>query len=151
MGQGHIYWNIVENKRTAGGYIFLRQVLYLGGVNNAQQETWRKTINFFEYALYKQVAIFLENKPLPGKGCNAIQIRINELEIKKPCQWEADWLFCELWGLFWKDKLLLSRKGRQLLNVFKTLTTYRRIDLGSEWRLIGYGIFKTLWKCIEQH
>ena len=43
-GKPHRYWNIVENKRTTGGRIVQRQVLYLGEINDSQQEAWRKTI-----------------------------------------------------------------------------------------------------------
>lgn len=64
------------------------------------------------------------------------------MEIKRPRQWGACWLFpfCELGSLleldrFWKDKLLPGRKGTRCLNVLKTLTAYRLIDPGSEWRL----------------
>jgi hypothetical protein len=30
-GKEHRYWSIVENRRTAGGRVVQRQVLYLGG------------------------------------------------------------------------------------------------------------------------
>ena len=66
-GKEHRYWNIVENKRTAGGRVVQRQVLYLGEINDSQQETWRKTIEVFEYGqtLPRQMAIFPEDRPLP--------------------------------------------------------------------------------------
>ena len=35
-GKEHRYWNIVENKRTAGGRVVQRQVLYLGEINDSQ-------------------------------------------------------------------------------------------------------------------
>jgi len=46
----------------------------------------------------------------------------------------------ELWeqlGLdgFWQDRLRPSREGTRWLHVLKTLTCYRLIDPGSEWRL----------------
>lgn len=47
-GKQHRYWNIVENKRTAGGRVVQRQVLYLGKINDSQKESWRKTIEVFE-------------------------------------------------------------------------------------------------------
>jgi len=57
-----------------------------------------------------------------------------------PRQWGACWLALELWaqmGLdaFWRSRLPASRKETHWLNVLKTLTTYRLVDPGSEWRL----------------
>lgn len=141
-GKPHRYWNIVENKRTSGGRVVQRQVLYLGEINDSQQEAWRKTIEVFEYGQEspRQMAIFPDDRPLPKGACNAVHVKLNEIEIKRPRQWGACWLFCELWGQlqldrFWQDKLLPGRKGTRWLNVLKTLTAYRLIDPGSEWRL----------------
>ena len=141
-GKSHRYWNIVENKRTSGNRIVQRQVLYLGEINDNQQDVWRKTIEVFEEGdkQPKQMSLFPEDVLIPESQHNAIHVRLNELQIKNPRQWGACWLFCELWNLleldrFWKDKLLPSRKGTRWLNVFKTLTAYRLIDPGSEWRL----------------
>jgi transposase len=141
-GKQHRYWNIVENKRVAGGRIVQRQVLYLGEINDHQQRIWRKTIEVFEDGKTesRQISLFPEDRPLPTDDCNAIHVRLNELKIKNPRQWGACWLFCELWEQlqldnFWRDKLLPSRQGTRWLNVFKTLVAYRLIDPGSEWRL----------------
>ena len=59
-GKEHCYWNIVENKRTAGGCVVQRQGLHLGEINDSQQEGWGKTIEVFEYVqtLPEQMAIF---------------------------------------------------------------------------------------------
>ena len=141
-GKSHRYWNIVENKRIKGSRIVQRQVLYLGEINDNQQDSWRKTIEVFEdgHKQSQQMLLFPEEVSSPKNQHNAIHVRLNELQIKKPRQWGACWLFCELWNLleldqFWKDKLLPSREGTRWLNVFKTLAAYRLIDPGSEWRL----------------
>ena len=47
-GKEHRYWNLVENRRVAGGHVVQRQVLYLGEINDSQQEVWRKSIEVFE-------------------------------------------------------------------------------------------------------
>src|SRR5208282_1989463 len=39
-GKEHRYWSIVESKRCAGGKVVQRQVLYLGEINDSQQEAW---------------------------------------------------------------------------------------------------------------
>ena len=50
------------------------------------------------------------------------------------------WLALDVWeqlqlDAFWHERLPPSRKGTSWLNVLKTLTCYRLIDPGSEWRL----------------
>ena len=46
-GKEHRYWNVVENRRVTG-HESLRQVLYLGEINDSQHQAWRKTIEVFE-------------------------------------------------------------------------------------------------------
>jgi hypothetical protein len=45
-----------------------------------------------------------------------VQINLNGLQLKRPRQWGACWLACELWDqlqldAFWGAKLRPSRKG----------------------------------------
>ena len=47
-GKEHRYWNLVENRRVAGGQVVQRQALYLGEINDSQCEVWRKSIEVFE-------------------------------------------------------------------------------------------------------
>ena len=47
-GKEHRYWNIVESKRCAGGRVVQRQVLYLGEINDSQQEEWCRVIEAFD-------------------------------------------------------------------------------------------------------
>ncbi len=47
-GKEHRYWNIVENKRCAGGKVVQRQVLYLGEINDSQHEAWCRQIEAFD-------------------------------------------------------------------------------------------------------
>ena len=47
-GKEHVYWNIVESKRCAGGKVVQRQVLYLGEINDGQRESWSRVIEAFE-------------------------------------------------------------------------------------------------------
>lgn len=37
-GKEHHYWSLVENKRVARGRVVQRHVLYLGEINDSQQE-----------------------------------------------------------------------------------------------------------------
>jgi len=88
-GKSHRYWNIVENKRTSGNRIVQRQVLYLGEINDNQQDAWRKTIEIFEdgHDQPKQMLLFPEDVTNPKSQHNVIQVRLNDLQIKNPRQW----------------------------------------------------------------
>lgn len=141
-GKEHRYWSIVENRRTQGNRIVQRQVLYLGEINDSQKAAWCKTIEVLQEgeARSQQLAIFPDDRVVPTLDCDIVQIRVNELQLRRPRQWGACWLACQLWeqlrlGGFWSDKLPPSRQGSRWLNVFKTLVCYRLIAPGSEFRL----------------
>lgn len=141
-GKLHRYWSIVENRRTVGGRVVQRQVLYLGEINDSQQAAWCRTLEVFQEdePRWRTVALFPEDRPAPELDCEVVQIRLAELRLHRPRQWGACWLACWLWGQlrldeFWSAHLVPSRKGTRWLNVLKTLVCYRLIDPGSEWRL----------------
>jgi len=141
-GKKHRYWSIVENRRTASGRVVQRHVLYLGEINDSQKAAWCKTIEVFAEGGERpaQLALFPADRDAPALDCEAVQVRLDALELRKPRQWGACWLACHLWDQlrlddFWADKLPPSRQGTRWLNVFKTLVCYRLIDPGSEWRL----------------
>jgi hypothetical protein len=43
-GKRHRYFSVVENRRLPAGRVVQRTVLYLGEINDSQQEAWRKTL-----------------------------------------------------------------------------------------------------------
>jgi transposase len=62
------------------------------------------------------------------------------MEIHRPRQWGACWLFTELWkelklDTFWRDRLGTSREGTDWEHVLQLLCGYRLLEPGSEWRL----------------
>jgi len=141
-GKEHRYWSIVENKRCAGGRIVQKPVLYLGEINDQQEATWQKTIEIFEHGqtLPRTVALFPAERPGEVEGENVLRIKLSEMELCRPRQWGACWLFGQLYselGLdqFWKEHLPPSRKGTRWDLILQTLCAYRLIDPGSEWRL----------------
>ena len=141
-GKDHEYFSIVENKRVAAGRVIQRHVLYLGEINSSQQEAWRKTVEIFEdgQAQPKTVALFPEDRAVPVSRDDIVQIRLKDLELKRPCQWGACWLATELYerlelDRFWEQKLPESRKGTRWDWVLQTLVTYRLLAPGSEWKL----------------
>ena len=141
-GKDHEYFSIVENKRVAAGRVVQRHVLYLGEINSSQQEAWRKTVEIFEdgQTQPKTVALFPEDRAVPVSRDDIVQIRLKDLELKRPRQWGACWLATELYerlelDRFWEQKLPESRKGTRWDWVLQTLVTYRLLAPGSEWKL----------------
>jgi transposase len=141
-GKEHRYYSLVENKRVAGGHVVQRHALYLGEINDCQQEAWRKTIEIFEegQSRPRTVALFPEDRMGAVDDPQIVRIRLGELSLHRPRQWGACWLTGQLWeqvklNEFWSARLPPSRKGTRWDQVLQTLVTYRLLDPGSEWRL----------------
>lgn len=144
-GKEHLYWSVVENRRLPDQRVIQRHVLYLGELNGAQESSWRKTVDLFgqDEDAPQQVALFPEEHAPSHVGAEEfpiVRVRLAQMALRRPRQWGACWLGCELWeqlglGEFWRDKLPPSREGTRWDQVLQTLVLYRLIDPGSEWRL----------------
>jgi transposase len=142
-GKPHRYWNIVESKRLAGGKVMQRQVLYLGEINDEQQQSWCRVIEAFDEKTEapQELALFSADKELPEYAQSyGVQVQLERMELCRPRQYGACWLACHLYeqlGLdeFWRERLADSREGKSWRHVLETLVCYRLIDPGSEWRL----------------
>jgi transposase len=141
-GKEHRYYSLVENRRVASGRVVQRHALYLGEINDSQQEAWRKTIEIFEegQARSRMVALFPEDRIGPLDDADIVRIRLSQLSLHRPRQWGACWLGAQLWeqlhlDRFWAERLPPSRKGTRWDWVLQILVLYRLIDPGSEWRL----------------
>ena len=141
-GKEHRYYSLVENRRVASGRVVQRHALYLGEINDSQQEAWRKTIEIFEegQTLPRTVALFPEERIGAVADADIVRIRLSQLSLHRPRQWGGCWLACQLWeqlGLdqFWAQRLPPSRKGTRWDWVLQVLVAYRLLDPGSEWRL----------------
>jgi transposase len=142
-GKEHRYWSVVENRRCGRGKVVQRQVLYLGEINDTQQESWCRTIEVFDDKRERTLplALFPADRQLPNFAAGfGVQVRLKEMELHRPRQWGACWLACELYeqlGLdeFWGECLPDSREGTCWGHILQTLVCYRLIDPGSEWRL----------------
>ena len=142
-GKEHRYWNIVESKRCAGGRVVQRQVLYLGEINDSQQQDWCRAIEAFDEGTgrHTQMALFPADRAVPEHAlAHGMQMRLDAMELHRPRQWGACWLACQLYeqlGLdrFWAERLPPSREGTCWQHILQTLVCYRLIDPGSEWRL----------------
>jgi len=80
-GKEHRYWSIVKNRRTAGGRVVQRHVLYLGEINDSQKAAWCKTI-----------VVFDAGGAHPRLGCEVVQVKLNQLQLRRLRQWGACWL-----------------------------------------------------------
>jgi transposase len=127
---------------VAGGRTVQRHVLYLGEINDSQRAAWCQAIEAFDESgqRTRQIALFPEDRMAPALDCDVVHVRLSGLRLRRPRQWGACWLACQLWEQlrlddFWSSRLPVSRQGTRWLNVLKTLVAYRLIDPGSEWRL----------------
>ena len=173
-GKEHRYWSLVESRRCADGRVVQRPVLYLGEINDSQREAWIRSIEAFDEEAHcqRRLTLFPADRELPVDRADAVRVRLSEFELRRPRQWGACWLFCQLWeqlGLreFWSARLGVSREGTDWEHVLEVLTAYRLIDPGSEWRLHrqwyehsamgdllgeGSGVAgkDTLYRCLDQ-
>jgi transposase len=144
-GKEHLYWSVVENRRVNGDRIVQRHVLYLGELNGRQEASWRKSVEVFgqDDGVAQQIALFPEEHAPEALGAGElpiVRIRLAQMSLRRPRQWGACWLGCELWGqlgldAFWGEHLPAGREGTRWDQVLQTLVLYRLIDPGAEWRL----------------
>jgi hypothetical protein len=142
-GKEHRYWSIVESKRCGGGRIVQRHVLYLGEINDSQQEAWLDAVEAFdeERRQCTQLALFAADRAVPAYAEDyAVRVRLEAMQLHRPRQWGACWLACQLYEAleldrFWAVRLPDSREGTCWRHILQTLVCYRLIDPGSEWRL----------------
>jgi hypothetical protein len=142
-GKEHRYWNIVENRRCAGGKVVQRQVLYLGEINDSQREAWCEVVEAFDEGSqrHRQLALFPAERGIPEHAQGyGVQVRLDAMELHRPRQWGACWLACQVYeqlelDRFWAGRLPDSREGTRWRHIVQTLVCYRLIDPGSEWRL----------------
>src|SRR5258706_10159163 len=94
-GKEHRYWNIVENKRCAGGKAVQRQVLYLGEINDGQFEAWYRLIDAFDERSqrHRQLALFAADREGPGCADGyGVQGRLGTVGVHPPPQLGAVWV-----------------------------------------------------------
>jgi transposase len=141
-GKDHCYWGIAEKVRTAAGKWVQRPILYLGEINDSQKAAWTKTVEVFDTASEQtsELALYSAEQAIPAHVASGVQVRLAEFTLHRPRQWGACWVGCQLWNQlrmdqFWGPLLPPSREGTDWKNILQTLTIYRLIDPGSEWRL----------------
>ncbi len=140
-GKEHRYYSVVENRRLQSGQIAQRQVLYLGEVNDSQRAAWRKSLEVFDeqQQRYTMLSLFAEDRPAPA-DLGAIQVKLDQMQLRRPRPYGNCWLGCELWrqlGLdrFWEQKLPPGRESVAWAKVLELLVVNRLIAPGSEFHL----------------
>ena len=141
-GKEHRYFTVVESRRLKSGKTAQRQVLYLGEINDSQQEAWRKTLEVFDETAqrYEPLSLFPEDRELPHEAVNSIQVKLSEMELRNARAYGNCWLGCELWrqlnlDTFWNQRLPQGRAAEPWSQVLQLLVVNRLIDPGSEYRL----------------
>lgn len=142
-GKDHWYWSIAEKVRVSRGRWVQRHILYLGEINGTQQAAWTKVIDVFDTVKQKtaELALYPDDRSIPAHAtAYGVQVRLSEFSLHRPRQWGACWVACRLWEQldldpFWSQRLAPSREGTDWRAILQTLTTYRLLDPGSEWRL----------------
>jgi transposase len=141
-GKEHRYFSIVENRRLSTGKMAQRTVLYLGEINDQQQASWRKTLSVFDedQQRFTTMSLFSDDRELPCDAVDSVQVKLSELELRRPRMFGNCWLACELWrqlGLdeFWQQHLLKGREAVSWEKVLRLLVVNRLLDPGSEFWL----------------
>ena len=111
-GKQHRYFSVVENRRVGRNKTAQRTVLYLGEINDSHESAWRNTLEVFDEnrQQYETLSLFPEDRELPPEALHTVQVKLNEMELRRPRAFGNCWLGCELWrqlGLetFWPEKL----------------------------------------------
>ena len=141
-GKEHRYWSVEESRRLPSGRVVQRRVLYLGEINDSQQVGWRKTLEVFDEAEQRAraLSLFPEDREIPADALHAVQVKLNEMELRRARAYGSYWMGCELWerlGLsgFWQERLGRGREEVPWAKVLQLLVVSRLVSPGSEFRL----------------
>jgi transposase len=141
-GKIHRYFSVVENRRTGTGTCTQRQVLYLGEINDSQQDAWRRTLKVFDEdrQQYCELSLFPDDRPVPPGAMDAISVKLDEMQLRRPRSFGDCWLGCWLWdklqlSSFWNMQLNEARGDVPWAKVLQLLVVNRLIDPGSELRI----------------
>jgi len=145
-GKEHRYWSVVENRRVRSGRVVQRQVLFLGEINDRQQGAWRQTLEVFDEAEQRSrtLSFFPEDRAIPADALDGVQVKLKEIELRRPRAFGSYWLGCELWrqlglGVFWEGRLGGGREEVPWAKVLELLVVSRLVSPGSEFRLHRQG------------
>lgn len=141
-GKSHRYFSVVENRRLTSGKTAQRTVLYLGEINDKQELAWRSTLKVFDEDLQapRNLSLFPEDRQIPPDALDSIQVKLGQLELRRPRLFGSCWLGCELWhqlelDLFWQQKLPSGREAVSWEKVLQLLVVNRLVAPSSEFHV----------------
>lgn len=141
-GKEHRYFSIVQARRLASGKAVQKPCLYLGEINDSQQERWRKTLEVFDETAqrFQTMSLFPDDRQLPAESLGSVQVKLGEMELRNARSFGDCWLGCELWrqlrlDQFWSERFEPGREAVPWSQVLQLLVVNRLIDPGSEFRL----------------
>ncbi len=141
-GKDHRYFSVVENRRLSSGKTAQRTVLYLGEVNDSQQAAWRKTLEVFDEqrSCSRTLSLFPEDREIPADAADSLQVRLSELELRRPRRFGDCWLACEIWhqlalDAFWQARLPEGREAVSWEKVLELLVVIHLLEAASEFRV----------------
>jgi len=144
-GKKHRYFMIVENRRVGvRKRTVQRSVLHLGEINSSQEAAWRKTLEVFDETRqeHSNLSLFADDQPVPAEAVDSVQVKLSEMQLRRPRVFGSCWLGCELWrqlGLeeFWQQRLSerVKRETVDWEKVLRLLVVNRLIEPGSEFRV----------------
>jgi hypothetical protein len=145
-GKAHRYWSVEESRRLRSGRVAQRRVLYLGEINDSQQAAWRKTLEVFDEVEQRArtLSLFPEDRELPADALDGVQVKLQEMELRRARAFGSYWLGCELGqelglGEFWEARLGAGREEVPWAKVLELLVVSRWVAPGSEFRLHRQG------------
>src|ERR1700691_654667 len=145
-GKTHRYFSVVENRRVRSGRVVQRQGLCLGEINDSQQRAGRRSFEGFDEAEQRAalLSLFPEDGAIPADALDGVQVKLAEMELRRPRAFGNYWLGCELWrqlGLeaFWEARLGAGREEVPWAKVLELLVVSRLVAPGSEFRLHRQG------------
>ncbi len=141
-GKQHRYFSIEESRRLSSGKTAQRRVLYLGEINDTQKAAWQKSLDVFDEnsERFTTMSLFPDDREIPLASVDSIQVKLSQMQLKRPRQYGNCWLGCEIWRQlkldeFWSKQLPENREDVPWERVLQLLVVNRWIAPGSEFRL----------------
>ena len=141
-GKEHRYFSIVESRRVSRQRVVHRTVVYLGEINDSQQDAWRKTLEVFDekQQQFATLSLFPDDREIAAEDVDALQVKLGEMQLERPRAFGGCWLGCELWRQlkldeFWQAQLPEGREEVPWEKVLRLLVVNRLLEPGSEFRV----------------